>query len=50
MKVVDLQLYRAKRTAVALEKRIGELVTTTEAGVVRKIKTCFKLWLKMNTK
>jgi len=50
MKIVDLSLYRTRRTIENLEKRIGELAITPEIGVVRKMKTCFKEWLKMNAR
>jgi hypothetical protein len=51
MKVIDLQLYRAQRIITTLEKRIGQLATTSsEVGAVREMKTCFIQWLKLNAR
>jgi len=50
MKIVDLNRYRTRRTIEKLEKRIGELAITPQIGVVREMKTCFKEWLKMNSR
>lgn len=45
MKVVNLNLYRAKRAIENLEKQIGEIALSPPHGAVNQIKSCFKEWL-----
>lgn len=40
MKVVNLELYRAKKEIELLEKKINEVATS------RELKLCFKQWLQ----
>lgn len=47
MKVLDLQLYRAKRERQRLENRVIAIALETKGtGTAREIKSCFKAWLK----
>lgn len=46
MKVIDIQPYRVKREIKRLEDRVCKLAQESNAGAIRELKTCFKLWLK----
>ncbi len=46
MKVVDIQVFRARKLMRELEKTIEENIRNPSSGSVRQIKTCFKDWLK----
>jgi hypothetical protein len=50
MKVIDIQIYRNRKTLRLLEQRIGELALTPCLNSGKQMKTCFKEWLKVSNR
>ena len=50
MKVVDLQLYRNKRTLETIGKKMASLALLPHQDTARQMKSCFKQWIEVSKK